>query len=247
MTHPARQFSRRRFLQAAPVTLAGSRLAWGAAHPSEKALTEGLRLDSGLQPEQVAQRPYGDYVRQCLDVLIEYGTDRYGPVQAPILMSMLDVRTRTAPQEPLALDEAWRVTRRERRSPGGNNLYFDQATLLALYEQSQRDDQARYADFADTYLDYALQHLVDDKGLFWWGWHRHWDAYHDTKSGHAGNHHEIHIQHAAWPALWRINRAAVQRAIEALWEWHVIDKQTGEIDRHDSGRRGCDFAKWLSP
>ena len=75
MTHPARQFNRRRFLQAVPVTLAGSRLAWDAAHPGEKTLTEGLRLDSGLQPEQVAQRPYGDYVRQCLDVLIEYGTD----------------------------------------------------------------------------------------------------------------------------------------------------------------------------
>ncbi len=242
MTHSPWQWNRRRFLQAMPVSLLGSRLARGAATPSEDPAGPGRCLDNGLEPEQVSQRPYGDYVRQCLDVLIEYGTDRYGPVRAPILMSLLDVRTRTAPQEPLALDEAWRVARRERRSPGGNNLYFDQTTLLAMYEQSRRDDQSRYAHFADTYLDYALKHLVDDKGLFWWGWHRHWDAYQDKKSGHAGNHHEIHIQHAAWPALWRINPAAVQRAIEALWEWHVIDKRTGEIDRHDSGRRGCDFA-----
>jgi hypothetical protein len=36
--------------------------------------------------------------------------------------------------------------------------------------------------------------LVDDRGFFWWGWHRHYDAYLDQITGHSGNHHEIHVQ-----------------------------------------------------
>ena len=75
-------------------------------------------LASGLAPKDVLGRPYVDYAKQCIDLLIEHGTDRYGPVHAPILVNILDLRTRTCPENPLPLDEAWRVTRRERRGPG---------------------------------------------------------------------------------------------------------------------------------
>jgi hypothetical protein len=39
-----------------------------------------------------------------------------------------------------------------------------------------------------------------------------------------------------------VNRNAVAREIEAIWQWHVIDKKSGEVNRHGDGRRGCDFA-----
>lgn len=66
-------------------------------------------LSSGLAPEQVEQKPYRQYVRECIELLIEYGTDRYGNVQSPVFVSILDVRTRTCPEDPLPLDEAWHV------------------------------------------------------------------------------------------------------------------------------------------
>ena len=93
---------------------------------------------------------YREYVRQCVQVLIEHGTDRYGQVQSPVLMNVLDVQTRTCPENPLPLDEAYRVARRERRGPAGGNLYPDQATLQAMYRLSQATGQPRYAEFADV-------------------------------------------------------------------------------------------------
>jgi hypothetical protein len=61
--------------------------------------------------------------------------------------------------------------------------------------------------------------------------------------GHLGNPHEIHANHCiAWDLLWHVNPRAVRREIEAIWQWHVIDKTTGEVNRHGDGLRGCDFA-----
>jgi hypothetical protein len=199
-------------------------------------------LESGLQPADVPRRPYADYVRECVDVLIEHGADRYGSVRAPILVAILDVRDRVCPENPLPLDEELRVNRRDRRAPAGANLWLDQETLRVMYDLTRRTGQPRYARFADKYLDYYLAHLVDDKGLIWWGWHRHYDVYKDVMTGHAGNSHEIHYQRARWPELFAINRHAVTREIEAIWQWHVVDKQTGEINRHADGQHGCNFA-----
>jgi hypothetical protein len=199
-------------------------------------------LDSGLRVEDVARSDYVDYVRQCADVLMEYGTDRYGPLRTPILVSILDVRTRECPPDPLPLDEAFRVTRRGRRAPAGANLYFDQRTLSAMIALSRITGDPRYSEFVDRYLKYYLQHLVDQQGFLWWGWHRHYDVFADTKTGHAGQPHEIHVQRIIWPELWRVNPTAVSAEIEAIWQWHVIDKSTGEINRHGDGQRGCDFA-----
>ena len=215
-------------------------LAGAAAALAEPAAPKPL--DSGIRPGEVEKRRYLDYARECIDVLIARGTDRYGTVHSPMLMSILDVRSRDCPADPPRLDEAWRVTRRGRRNPGGGNLYHDQATLAAMCELTRLTGQPRYAEFARRCANHTMTQLVDERGLFWWGYHRHYDAHRDVRTGHSGNHHEIHIQQIAWGVLWRANPAAVRREIEAIWRWHVIDKKTGEVNRHADGRRGCDFA-----
>ena len=61
--------------------------------------------------------------------------------------------------------------------------------------------------------------------------------------GHLGDPHEIQAIHCiAWDKLWAVNPAAVRKEIEAIWQWHVIDKQIGEVNRHGDGQPGCDFA-----
>lgn len=199
-------------------------------------------LDSGIQPEDVDRRSYLEYVRECVDLLIQHGTDRYGSVHSPMLMNILDVRTRECPAEPLELDERFRVTRRGRRGPSGGNLYADLPTIAAIVRLSRATGDDRYRHFAAKSANHTMTELVDDKGLFWWGWHRHYDARRDVMTGHAGNHHEIHVQRVGWPFLWEVNPRAVRRQIEAIWQWHVIDKTTGEVNRHGDGNRGCDFA-----
>lgn len=203
---------------------------------------EPVPLGSEIAPEDVEKRPWLDYVRECADVLLAHGTDRYGTVHRPILVCILDVRTRECPVDPLPLDEAYRMTRRGRRGPAGANLYMDQPTLRALLALTELGGDPAYARFARACAEHSIHNLVDDKGLFWWGWHRHYDVHRDVQDGHSGNYHEIHFQEAFWPLLWEIDRAAVRREIEAVWEWHVVDKATGEINRHADGKRDLDFA-----
>ncbi|MBC8427774.1 hypothetical protein H8D98_00785 [bacterium] len=186
---------------------------------------------------------YIDYVQECFDVLIEYGTDRYGEKQAPILVSILDVESRSCPENPDQLDEQWRVQRRGRRNPAGANMLMDMPTLKTMFLLSKVAENDKYAGFARTYMDYYMKNLVDSKGFFWWGWHRHYDVYKDEMTGHNGNPHELHATHyIPWDKLWEINSSAVLKEIEAIWQWHVCDKATGEIDRHDSDSQGCDFS-----
>jgi hypothetical protein len=186
---------------------------------------------------------YLRYVNQCLDTLIEYGTDRYGPKPTPVLVSILDTETRQCPSDPAALDELWRVGRRDRRNPAGANLLTDQPLLKTLVAVSAVTGEGKYRRFAGNYGSWYLKNLVDDRGFLWWGWHRHYDVYRDELVGHLGNPHEIHAIHSiAWDQLWQIDPQAVRREIEAIWQWHVVDKTTGEVNRHGDGHRGCDFA-----
>lgn len=197
------------------------------------------------------QLPYTSYVEECVDVLIERGTDKYGKVHTPVLVSILDVNTRNCPEVPEELDERFRVTRRGRRSPAGSNLLTDQPTLKAMYALSEITGNGKYADFADRYAGHVMKHLVDDQGFFWWGWHRHYDVFTDSRKGHNPSQakwgesvfpHEIHAIHSiAWDRLWAVNKDAVSKEMDAIWKWHVINKESGEINRHGDGNQGCDF------
>ncbi|MDP6040569.1 MAG: hypothetical protein QGG64_18625, partial [Candidatus Latescibacteria bacterium] len=190
---------------------------------------------------------YRKAVQDHLDLMIEHGTDKYGDTHTPILVSILDLRSLSCPASPESLDERWRVTRRDRRNPAGANLLMDQPTLSAMFSLSTSINEQRYADFARTYIDWYLENLVDEKDFWWWGWHRHYDVFRDCCEGHAGNPHEFHSMHTIlWDKLWEINPESVRREIEAIWEWHVIDKETGEVNRHGDGRRGCDFSMTAS-
>ena len=207
-------------------------------------IVAGILLGSAMSGDSPAEEgPYLGYARECADILIESGTDRYGDRHTPMLVSILDVDSRDCPQNPEALDEKYRVARRDRRSTAGSNLLTDQPLIRTLYRLSESTSDAKYAEAANAYIETVLDHLVDKKGLLWWGWHRHYDVFTDSFEGHAGNHHEIHaIQMIDWDKLWAIDLEATQREIEAIWKWHVCDKDTGEINRHDDGKRGCDFA-----
>ncbi len=197
------------------------------------------------KPQQPKSRiiNYASYVRSCISNLIEYGTDRYGKVHSPILVSILDTKTRTCPKNPEALDEAFRVTRRGRRNPAASDLETDQELIAAMHALSALTGEKRFSEAADRYCRYFMKNLVDEKGFFWWGWHRRYDVFDDTMKGHSGNHHELHAIHEIrWDLLWQVDAEAVTREIEAIWKWHVIDKKTGEINRHGDALRGCDFS-----
>ena len=189
--------------------------------------------------------PWRTYVIRCADTLIEHGRDRYGPVHSGMFMAVLDVETLDSPADPAWLDtEMYFEGRAHRRAMRGSNFWYDQATIRVLYALSKSTGDAKYADAADGYARAVFQHAVKKNGLFVWGSHIFYDAYTDKAAGDRDGRgpHEMLVYHAEWPQLYRIDAAATRRAVDAIWEWHVVDHATGQHNRHDDKHVGCDFA-----
>ena len=199
-------------------------------------------LNSGISPEEVEKKPYAEYVIECIDLLMKYGTDRYGWQKLPLLVTYLDVRSRTCPENPPFNKPYWRGQIRECFwKPRGSDLLVDQSTIEVMYLLSKLTGKKKYQEFADDYIRCAMT-LTDEKGFFWWGWHRYYNVFQDKLDGSNGNHHEIHINRPRWQMMYELDREATLRELEAIWKWHVVDKKTGEHNRHDEGKPGCDFA-----
>ncbi len=220
-------------------------------------------LDCGLEPEDFFVPKPGRARRICMlglpprgpwlglvigaaDRLLEYGTDRYGPVKTPMLMAILDPRARSSPESPLALDtEAYfEEGRAHRRAIRGSNFWYDQATIRVLYRLSKLTGNPKYAEAADRAIDAFFERAIRESGLPAWGTHVYYDAYADRPAGDADGRgpHEILVYHAEWGELYRRNPAGTRRIVEAIWDRHVCDPSTGQHNRHDDGRPGCDFA-----
>ncbi len=189
-----------------------------------------------LGASAAADAGYAGRVTACLDALMRHGVDSYGERETPVLVSIIDLETLACPREPLPLDEPWRVIRRHRRNPAGADLATDMPTLAVMFARG-----GAYRSFALRYARHYLTHMKSDKGLLCWGWHEYYDVFRDACHF---EHHEIHagVDPISWTLLFEANRAAALEELGAIWKWHVIDKETGEINRHGDGQRGCDFS-----
>ena len=58
--------------------------------------------DQDKKEISVQKEDYIVYVKECLDLLLDFGRDRYGKIHSPILVSILDAESRECPQMPLA-------------------------------------------------------------------------------------------------------------------------------------------------
>ena len=195
--------------------------------------------------DQAKRESYLARVRSCLDNLVEHGTDRYGSVHTPMLMSVIDVRTNESPREPEVLDSLIRAEGRLHRiNPGGCDLWDDQPLLHAMYAVSEATQDNRYAKAADAYTAAFFERAAKPNGLLAWGSHLYYDAYTDAPGGDQDGKgpHEILVSCADWERMGKVAPKAVRREIEGIWEWHVVDKKTGLHNRHDDKRPGCDFA-----
>lgn len=190
-------------------------------------------------------RSYREAVRACLDNLLEHGTDRYGPVHTPMIMSIIDVRTNESPREPEVLDGLIRSEGRlHRRNPGGADLWDDQPLLRTLYAMSDLSGDAKYSDAADAYIKVFFERAKKPNGLLAWGSHIYYDAYTDAPGGDqdGAGPHETLVLCPVWERMSRVAPHAVRAEIEGAWNWHVVDKETGLFNRHDDRQKGCDFA-----
>jgi hypothetical protein len=188
---------------------------------------------------------YMTSVRSCLDNLLEHGTDRYGPVHTPMLMSIMDVRTNTSPKTPDVLDGLIRSEGRlHRRNPGGCDLWDDQPLLRTMYSLSEITNDTRYSQAADAYVKSYFKRAKKKNGLLAWGSHIFYDAFKDAPGGdnNGTGPHETLVLCPNWKPMWQVDPKGVQDEIERTWTWHIVDEKTGLHNRHDDNRPGCDFA-----
>lgn len=191
-------------------------------------------LDSGITRQQVENRTYLSYATESLDNLMQHGTDRYGTEQSDLLVSVLDVRTKQT-ATPEFSDTNWRADGRfGRRSPQGANFLQTQPLLRTYFRASEVTGNASYATFANSNIRYATENLVDSNGMFYWGWHRWYDVVTDEFKD-IGDHHEMHfVTQPEWQRMWDIDRVAVHTEIEQIWNRHVVNQATGQVNRHDA-------------
>lgn len=193
------------------------------------------------------------YVERCLSTLIAHGRDVYGPEKSPLFMAILDADTQRSPHDPMELGSLVRLEDRiHRRAERGSNLWYDQALLQCLFQMTVLTGNDRFATAADDYIDYFFKHCHKPvepsstylNGMPTWGTHIYWDCYADKPGGDEDGHgpHEILVFQADWENMYRRNPDAVRRAIDSIWEFHIVDKGTGLSNRHDDRKPGCDFA-----
>ena len=195
-------------------------------------------LASGIDEVNVEKRLHSSYVAECLDLLMSHGTDRYGKVQKPLLVTILlrSLLPRVTPGRVGPWRGQWRKCFWK---PRGLDLLVDQSTVEA--STSWRNSVGKTSMPSLPTVISAPLELTDEKGFFWWGWHRFYDVFDDVPSGSDGTiTKSTFISPVESPVVDR--RAATQRELEAIWQRHVIDKSTGEHNRTANGQRRCDFA-----
>lgn len=191
------------------------------------------------------QEVYRDIVRTQVDLLLEHGMDTYGPEKLPILMSIIDPRTLSSPESPEVLDGLIRSEGRlHRRNPAGSDLWDDQPLLRVLYTLGEQTEDARYADAANAYIKAYTEHARRPNGLLSWGTHVFYDAYRDAPGGDqdGAGPHEILVLCPQWERMYAVAPEAMRSEIQGIWDYHMVDLETGEHNRHDDRQRGCDFA-----
>lgn len=187
----------------------------------------------GFAEETGGDGRWRTYVTQCLDTLLEHGTDVYGPVKTPMLMAILDVRSLTSPETPELYDDFYRTEGRPthgRRSPAGSNLWLDQPLLKTMYRLSSATGDAKYSGAADAYVKATFEHAMLPEGLLGWGSHTYYHAFKDKLAG--DGQHELLILVPTWKEMYRVDPQAVRKEVDNIWELHIIDKETGAHDRH---------------
>jgi hypothetical protein len=188
------------------------------------------------------------------DTLVEYGTDRYGPLHTPMFMATLDPATKAYPVDDTRPDTFVQRAYRHIHAPRGCAVYWDQPTLASLAILSRITGDGRYQRAVDAYLSFFMEHCVAAGGMFLWGNHYYWDAFQDQNVEFDGDRppvpvdlnrpailHEMRPVFPAWDALYRLNPGATEQEIRTAAEWHLFDPASGGFNRHADKKRSCAF------
>jgi uncharacterized protein YyaL (SSP411 family) len=162
-----------------------------------------------------------------------------------MLVAILDVNTLNCPQNPLKLDDSYYDGGNNRRSVGGGNFWYDQETMRAMYRMSSMTGDAHYAAGADRTINAFFDHAIrPDTGMPAWGSHMFYNVFTDERAVHTYPTPlcEMLVYDAQWGRLYDQRPVETKAVIDNIWDRSVVNKTTGQFNRHDDNQIGCDFA-----
>ena len=151
--------------------------------------------------------------------VLELCADRYSGRGTPMLADHVDLST----GEP----ERW-----EGRTL--SNLARQQH-FLRILAGLETLGEGRFGDAARTWIEYALEAVSDEGGLFFWGGHSSYDLNEDAPL--PGNH-ELKCVYPFYDYLYQVDPERTRRFVEAFWQRHVWDWSTLLFNRHG------DYGPW---
>ncbi len=198
---------------------------------------------------------YSEKIVSHYNKQLDTGLDVYGPEKTAFWMASLNTDTGKYPEDPsrpLHIPQRAYLDRSV-DAPNGSTLYWDMPSIVVAYNLSKLTEDDKYADAADRYIKAFLEKCVAKNGVFLWGNHYYYDAFIDSAvkfkvdpdavnmETETGDLHEIRPLLPAWDMFWKISPQATELEIRASTEGHMVDKSTGEFNRHADGQSGHSF------
>jgi len=127
--------------------------------------------------------------------IISNCTDKYGPKNTPLWLSMWNLETNQYPFDFSHSDSIpCRVyLDRSVDAPGGSTLYWDLPDIAAAVEISKQTGNQNIEEAAKNYVKYYLENSTAKNGIILWGNHYYYDVLLDTtvKLEAAKNHNPL--------------------------------------------------------
>ncbi len=202
------------------------------------------QAEAATWSETLAGGEYFDIARAYADFMIEHGRDRYGSVESPVFVSIMDRVTGDAFTSKSAVPYPHVVTkpfapglRRDHkmrpydRTYVGANPLEDLALYKLLYRLTELTGDTNYAAQAELSIDWFLTHAQSAvTGLYCWGSHMNWDVRIDAPVYNDGSYggHEYNF---VWP-YWGSHPVNLNQFAYGLWNNQIHNKSTGNFSRH---------------
>ncbi|NLW55242.1 MAG: pectate lyase [Firmicutes bacterium] len=170
------------------------------------------------------ESPWLKAVREFGDQILAKGRDVYGKEHTPLFIDGLNINT-LEPVRWLYRNNQWIISNQASQQ----NLF---RTLTAL---SNLTGDPKYKNAAKEAIDYMFKNYRSANGLLYWGGHTFIDLESDTRAyGFDANSHELKNHFPFYDLMWEVDPEATELYLQAVWNAHVIDWSTLDMNRHGS-------------
>lgn len=179
------------------------------------------------------QRPFLKVVKAFADTMIDYGIDKYGTKRGGLFVSLLDRNSlkpfdlQSLPLPPVG------ISTQERLLPLASNLRDEIELLLLFQSLADFTGDHKYQLSIDASIRFMLTNCTFPySGLFCWGDQVYYDLLNDCI---VGDNEVFETFWPFWDRAFFINREAMVKMANGLWQVSLRNKETGANSSQNRG------------